>query len=216
MVFTRFMAIYGHKFKSSFETESEMRIAKREWAMSVAQYSEAELVAAVNICKETLAWAPSIAEFIAILQGLNSAFGLPDVRAAYKEACYFSQRPSEHEWSHPVIYHTGKETGWFELRSEPEKQTFSQFCYHYEIMCRRFRQGDILEQPIAMAIEDKQDATLYAFINEWGQANGIKPSLASKLLYYMTKTDGSDARALYKLKSQQKIDSLQLAVSLPE
>lgn len=216
MVFTRFMAIYGHKFKSSFETEAEMRIAKREWAMSLGQYSENELVAAVNICKETLAWAPSIAEFIAILQGLNSAFGLPDVRAAYKEACFYADRPSRHDWSHQVVYQAGKETGWFELRSTIEKASFSLFSYHYEIMCRRFRQGDLMEAPVSVAIEDKQDNTLFSFINQWSQEQQINQEDATKLLYYMTKPLGSDARTLYKAKSIQYIEDQQLNISLPE
>ncbi len=216
MVFTRFMAIYGHKFKSSFETEAEMRIAKREWAMSLGQYSESELVAAVNICKDTLAWAPSIAEFISILQGLNSAFGLPDVRAAYKEACFYADRPSQHNWSHQVVYLAGKETGWFELRSAIEKTSFGLFSYHYEIMCRRFRQGDLMEVPVAVAIEDKQDNTLFNFINHWSQEQQLSQEDATKLLYYMTKPAGSDGRAFYKAKSLQYIEQHKLTITLPE
>ncbi len=216
MVFTRFMAIYGHKFKSSFETEAEMRIAKREWAMSLGQYSENELVAAVNTCKDTMAWAPSIAEFITILQGLNSAFGLPDIRAAYKEACYYADRPSKHNWSHLVVYRAGKETGWFELRSATEKTSFGLFSYHYEIMCRRFRQGDLMDKPVAVAIEDKQDNTLFTFINQWSKEQQVSQEAATKLLYYMTKPQGSDARELYRAKSKQQIAQLQLDITLPE
>ncbi|MFC6669407.1 hypothetical protein [Marinobacterium aestuariivivens] len=68
MLFARFMAIYGHKFKSCFETQDEIRIAKREWALSLRGYGEAELVAAIDHCKEQLAWMPTISEFLKILQ----------------------------------------------------------------------------------------------------------------------------------------------------
>ncbi|MCJ8298223.1 MAG: replication protein P [Pseudomonadales bacterium] len=216
MVFTRFMAIYGHKFKSSFETESEMRIAKREWALSLGQYSEAELVAAVSRAKETLAWAPSIAEFIQILQLLNDAFGLPSVQHAYREACFHALKPSSHNWSHPVVYHAGRDTGWFELRSEEEKHTYPQFSYSYEVICRRFRQGEILEQPIAVAIEDKQNTTLCTFIIQWAQEQSLTPEQGSSLLYYMTKPKGSKARANFKAKSQVKVDKMELLLQLPE
>jgi hypothetical protein len=216
MVFTRFMAIYGHKFKSSFESDAEIRIAKREWAMSLSKYSENELVAAVSICKETLAWAPSISEFISILKDLNSSLGLPDVRSAYREACFYGHIPSSHNWSHPVVYAAGKETGWFELRSLQEKEIYPQFSYHYDIMCRRFRQGDILEQPVAVAIEDKQNTTICTFINSWSVDNGFSAKQGSSLLYYMTKLKGSKVRESFKLQSQAKVDAMGLDIQLPE
>ncbi|MFT5706292.1 MAG: hypothetical protein ACI9ES_000564 [Oceanospirillaceae bacterium] len=216
MVFTRFMAIYGHKFKSSFETEAEMRIAKREWAMSLTAYSENELVKAVSICKETLAWAPSIAEFIGILQGLNDALGLPDVRSAYREACFHALVPSKHKWSHCVVYHAGRAVGWFELRSEQEQQTFPQYSYQYEVMCRRFRQGEKFDLPVAVAIEDKQTTTLFLFISEWSGEHGFSSEFGSTLLYYMTKPKSSKARQNFKAKSQAKLDELQSNVLLPD
>ncbi len=216
MVFTRFMAIYGHKFKSSFETEAEMRIAKREWAMSLGDYSESELVAAVSISKETLAWAPCISEFIQILQNLNGAFGLPDVRQAYREACFHALSPSTHNWSHGAVYHAGRETGWFELRSEEERQIFPQFSYHYEIMCRRCRQGESFEQPVAVAIEDKQATTLFTFISSWSVEQGLSAEEGSSLLYYMTKPKGSKTRANFKAKSQAKVELLDKDIQLPE
>jgi len=216
MVFTRFMAIYGHKFKSSFETEAEMRIAKREWAMSLANYSENELVAAVSVSKETMAWAPSIAEFLEILRNLNDAFGLPGVRAAYQEASFYAQTPSSHQWSHSVIYHAGRATGWFELRSEPEKQTFPLFNYHFEIMCQRFRQGEVLDQPVSVAIEDKQSTTLFSFIQQWSIDNDFTPQVGSSLLYYMTKPVGSRARANFKIKSQARLTEMRQSVALPD
>ena len=216
MVFTRFMAIYGHKFKSSFETETEMRIAKREWAMSLGDFSENELVAAVSIAKETMAWAPSIAEFLTILQQLNDAFGLPDVRHAYREACFNAQSPTSHAWSHNVVYQAGRETGWFELRSEEEKVTFPRFNYHYEIMCRRFRKGEILEQPVAVAIEDKQTNTLFIFIQQWAKDHQLSPEVGSSLLYYMTKPEGSKTRANFRTKSQQRITEMALTLELPQ
>lgn len=216
MVFTRFMAIYGHKFKSSFESDAEIRIAKREWAMSLSTYSENELVAAVSICKETLAWAPSIAEFISILKGLNNSFGLPDVRSGYREACHYAHMPSTHPWSHCVVYAAGRETGWFELRSQEEREVFPLFSYHYEIICRRFRQGDDLQQPVAVAIEDKHNTTLCTFINQWSADNDFSAQEGSSLLYYMTKLKGSKVRESFKLQAQAKIKAMNIDIQLPD
>ena len=74
MLFARFMAIYGHKFKSCFETQDEIRIAKREWALSLRGYGERELVSAIDHCKEQLAWMPTISEFLKILHEQEGDF----------------------------------------------------------------------------------------------------------------------------------------------
>jgi hypothetical protein len=210
------MAIYGHKFKSSFESGAEINIAKREWAMSLTSYSEKELVAAVSLCKETLSWAPSISEFLQILQNLNNAFGIPDIRMAYKEACFNAQHPTKHQWSHPVVYHAGKATGWFELRSEQERYVLPNFNYHYDVICRRFRQGEILDQPLPVAIEDKQTNTLFAFIEQWALSHDLSPEMGSSLLYYMTKPKGSRVRGNFKAKSQRKLNDMHLTFELPD
>ena len=102
MLFARFMAIYGHKFKSCFETQDEIRIAKREWALSMQGYSEAELVSAINRCKETLAWMPTISEFITILNEQSGDFGLPPAKIAYEEVCRYADHPTRHHWTHEI------------------------------------------------------------------------------------------------------------------
>lgn len=215
MVFTRFMAIYGHKFKSAFETETEMRIAKREWALSLGGYSEAELVAAVNCAKETLAWAPSISEFLHILQDLNQAFGLPDVRQAYREACMHAATPSRHSWSHPLVYAAGRATGWFELRSESEQHSFPLFNYHFEILSRRVRRGEDIELSVPAALENKQSVTSAFAIAQWTQHNGLSDELGSSLLYYTTKPEGTKARENFRNKSIARAKALGLDLDFP-
>lgn len=216
LIFARFMAIYGHKFKSCFETQDEIRIAKREWALSIVAFSEMQLVAAVDRCKETLAWMPTISEFLKVLETIGAGDGVPGVRQSYMEACRYADHPTQHHWSHPVVYHAGRAADWFRLRSEEERVVFPIFSYHYEMVVRRFRQGELLDQPHSQAITDNRDATLYAFIRQWSQAQSISEEQASSLLYYLTKTEGSRARASFKKKAEQKISELGLDVKLPE
>ncbi len=216
MIFARFMAIYGHKFKSCFETQDELRIAKREWALSLGAYHESQLVAAVDQCKETLAWMPSISEFLAILEQLGAGDGVPSVRQAYQEAARYADRPTQHSWSHPVVYHAGRATEWFRLRSEEEKEVYPIFSYHYELFVRRYRQGEVLDQPVPKAIEDKQDVSLFAFIQHWSKQQTLSEEQASSLLYYLTKPVGSKARAVYRKKSEEKLKELGLDVQLPD
>ncbi|MBV1787244.1 hypothetical protein KQ940_04175 [Marinobacterium sp. D7] len=216
MIFARFMAIYGHKFKSCFETEDEIRIAKREWALSLRGYGEGELVAAVNRCKETLAWMPTISEFLAILRDIGGDFGLPSVRDAYIEACMHAEHPLRHRWSHPAVYLAGRNTGWFELRSEDEADVLPRFRYQYEVLCRRVREGEELELPVVPAIENKQDSTVARYMLAFAEEQGLEPEFACSLLYYLTLPKGSATRARMKQQAQAQLDAKGLQIELPD
>jgi hypothetical protein len=173
-------------------------------------------VTAVDRCKETLAWMPTISEFLKILETIGAGDGVPSARQAYMEACRYASQPTQHAWSHPVVYHAGRETEWFRLRSEEERVVYPVFSYHYEMVARRFREGEVLDQPHAQGITDNRDATLYAFIKQWSQSQSVSEEKASSLLYYLTKPEGSRARASYKKKAEQKIQDESLDVTLPE
>ena len=216
MIFARFMAIYGHKFKSCFETEDELRIAKREWALSLKGYNESELVAAVNRCKETLAWMPTISEFLALLREISGDHGLPGVRDAYTEACMHAEHPLKHQWSHPAVYYAGRETGWFRLRSEEERQVLPVFSYQYEVLCRRVREGESLQQPVPIAIEDKQVNTVADFIQRFTAEHQLEPEEGATLLYYLTLPKGSRIRSRLQQQSQQKLDQRGTGIRLPD
>lgn len=215
MLFARFMAIYGHKFKSCFETQDEIRIAKREWALSVQGYSESQLVAAIDQCKETLEWMPSIAEFLRLLDEMGEQ-GIPAVLAAYQEACRYADRPTQHGWSHPVVYHAGRETGWFELRSLAGAAIFKRFSYNFQQVKARFKRGDALDLPVAAGLEDQSEASLYRFIQHWSESQPLSHEQASSLLYYLTKPAGSRARALYQQRAQAWLEAHGLSISLPD
>ena len=214
MIFARFMAIYGHKFKSCFETQDEIRIAKREWALSLGGYNEQELVAAIDYCKEHSAWMPTIAEFLKVLRNLTGDHGLPAAKHAYEEACLHADHPSQHNWTHSAIYHAGKATGWFRLRSEDESIVFPEFRYNYDVMCRRVRAGEQLDVSIPVALTDKSDDNLYRFIENWGKENGLKPEMASTWLFYLTKPKGSQVRKRYQAQSQ--IQANAMGIQLPD
>jgi len=216
MIFARFMAIYGHKFKSCFETQDEIRIAKREWALSLAGFGESELVAAVDHCKESLAWMPTISEFLKILQQIGGDHGLPPVLQAYNEACMNADHPSRHQWSHRAVYHAGKATDWFRLRTEEQDHVLADFRYNYEVICRRVRAGEELDQPVAMALPDKSDNSVFDFINRWGEENDIAPEVACGLLYYLTKPKQSKVRARMKDAAQLRAQERGLDVNLPD
>ncbi len=214
MIFARFMAIYGHKFKSCFETQDEIRIAKREWALSLGGYTESELVAAIDYCKEHSAWMPTISEFIKVLRNLTGDHGLPVAKQAYEEAALHADHASSHTWSHAAVYQAGKATGWFRLRCEDQADVFPDFRYNYELLCRRVRAGESLADPLPKALPDQRDNSLFRFIQSWGETHKLKPEVASKWLYYLTKPKGTQVRE--RFRQQAQLEATALGIQLPE
>ncbi len=216
MVFARFMVIYGHKFKSVFDSDDEIRIAKREWALSLQGFTEQELVQAVNLCKERFVWMPTISEFLGVLRRAPEEFGLPAALDAYQEACRYSDRPREHRWSHPAVYHAGRATDWFRLRTEEKSRVFRDFEHNYQQLCQRVMAGEDLAVPLPQALPDKSDTTLVAFIQQWGREQGVTPEQAATLLYYLYKPKGSSVRTLMRESAEARAREWGLHLTLPD
>jgi len=216
MIFARFMTIYGHKFKSTFQSEDEIRIAKREWALSLQGFSEAELVLAVNRSKESFVWMPTVAEFLSLLRRDYESYGLPNTLAAYREACLAADHPRQHAWSHAAVYHAGRATDWFRLRTEEKSQVFRDFEHNYRTLCQRVVKGESLEVPVPMALPDKSSNTLAEFIQAWGEAQQVAPEQAATLLYYLSKPKGSPVRAHFRQQAETRMQAWGLALSLPD
>lgn len=216
MIFARFMAIYGHKFKSCFETENEIRIAKREWALSLQGYGERELVAAIDYCKEHSSWMPTVSEFLDVLRNKVSNFGLLSSRAAYEEACRYALHPLTHDWSHPAVYQAGRQTGWFELRSEPQDKVFPLFSYNYEQLIVRVQNGEELDLPVVKALPDKSDNTVIEQMEAWAEEAGLDMVEATKLLFFMTKPTHSKTRKRFRQQAQQQCTERGISLPLPE
>lgn len=213
MIFARFLAIYGHKFRSCFESQDELILAKREWALSLVDYSESQMVAAINACKEKCEWMPTIAEFLREIKQAQMPAGLPDVYTAYQEACMHGNRPNQHNWSHEVVYHAGKSVGWFDLLSSPQSEVLPRFTYAYERACERLVSGEGFDEPVVQALTDRSDASSMTAMLAWAQANGLTKDQGAQLLFYQTKPVGTDIRSRLYHKAQAQAKAL--GVDLP-
>ncbi len=208
MLFARFMAIYGHKFKSSFETANELAIAKREWALSIAPYDEDVLAMAMEMAKQNYSWMPSIAEFLQLIEKCQLSFGLPAAEQAYEEACRYADQPSEHAWSHAVVYHAGKQTGWFELRSLATEQSWPRFQQEYKRLCDKVLAGQVLTMPGQLRLPEPNSSELFQLISRWGQTQGITDEEAQSGLYYLHLLKRNPLRAKLQKQCQQKFPHL--------
>ena len=133
MIFARFKLLYGLKFRKQYDSDDEIDIAKREWALSLEGYSKEELSVAMESCKVLHKWPPTIADFIELIPGNN--IEPPDIRKAYEEAARYSDTPQKHNWSHNAVYLAGKSIGWYDLRTSSKSKSWPLFRQAYKQAC---------------------------------------------------------------------------------
>jgi len=215
MLFARFMTIYGHKFKSAFESNQEIVIAKREWATSLQGYGEDVLVLSIERAKREYSWMPSIAEFLQLLRQCQQAFGLPDSESAYIESCQHADRPSCHSWSHAAVYRAGRMTGWYELRQSESERVVACYKNNYQKLCERVLRGEQLDMPPLPALPNRSTNDLFKLIDQWCVLAGVTPQQGHSLLYYLHKyPDTPLYHQLYE-QAQHQATELGLKITLP-
>ena len=216
MLFARFMVIYGHKFKSAFNSPKELVIAKREWATSIGSYDEDVLVAALELAKQNYSWMPSIAEFLQLIEKCQQRFGLPAADAAYVEACRYASEPLKHKWSHAAVYHAGKKVGWFELRSLQQQQMAPRFNSIYKTLCERVLAGEVLTMPGQKALPEPSSGELFELINTWAQCHHLPIEEAQTSLYYLHLVARNPVRKHLQQEAQNKYPQLRVPDSLSD
>lgn len=80
-------------------------------------------------------------------------YGLPSVEQAYKECCSKSHMPNHKDakWTHGVIYHAGREVGWYSIRNSSTKAEIAGnkklFVQAYDSLCKRVMEGEAFSVP---------------------------------------------------------------------
>ncbi len=65
-LFHAFKIVYTHKWQSSYQNDDDIKAGIAIWSKRLERYSENVITKSITECIDTLAWPPSIAEFIAI------------------------------------------------------------------------------------------------------------------------------------------------------
>jgi hypothetical protein len=73
---------------------------------------------------------------------------IPEVKSAYYEACKANGEKLQRAWSHSIVYHAGKQIGWYLLKNYVKQQSFPIFEYNYGVLLVRLRRGEELTLPI--------------------------------------------------------------------
>jgi FAD/FMN-containing dehydrogenase len=147
-VFALFRLNYHNQYYSAFGDAAQLNQIKRLWLDSLAAHSPETILLGARRCIETSEYLPTLARMLECCQQARlSAQGLPDAHAAYREACLAPEPKQAQRWSHPAVFHAGRETGWFFLASTAESKAFPMFEKHYRAVCERIVSGEVLELP---------------------------------------------------------------------
>ena len=122
-VFGLFRANYHNQYYSAFGDKPEsVGLAKKLWLSKL----------------ENL---PTLHKMLTACRSESLPVKLPAVRTAYLEACRKPAPKIDQEWSHPIVYLAGRDTGWHLLANEIEIKALPAFTEVYQRYCDQLIDG---------------------------------------------------------------------------
>ena len=145
-VFALFKLNYHNQFYKAFTQSNDLNSTKRLWLESLAHFSPETLLRAAKAVMQTSEFLPTLHTMLKHCEQ-QSINGLPQVHAAYLEACRAPSPKAEFSWSHPAVYHAGKNVDWYFLQSNAENVAFPVFKQAYQELCQQVMLGEKLDIP---------------------------------------------------------------------
>ena len=144
---------YHNQFNAAFPDVQTLNHAKRLWLESLAGFSPEQILAGTKRAIKQCEYLPTIHKMLQLCAEGDS--GLPEPRAAYREACNAPSPKANYKWSHPAVYHAGRAADWFFLANNPEQSAYPVFAAHYKKICERLMAGEQLPAPEQTLLERK-------------------------------------------------------------
>jgi len=92
--------------------------------------------------------------------------GLPDVLLAYREAAQAKTPVENNKFSHPIVYHAGRLTGWFELRQFSEHKILPVFKLRYAELVDKILRGESIAEPKQVLLASSSQVPLSKIENK--------------------------------------------------
>lgn len=141
-VFALFRLNYHNQFYAAFSEAEQLRQIKKLWLDSLKEVPPAQILQGAKLAIENSEYLPTLHRMRQCCDDSLPALGLPAARSAYLEACNAGPAPELRHWSHPAVYWAGRDSGWQQLASAPEAQSWPVFNRHYQTRCGALLRGD--------------------------------------------------------------------------
>ncbi len=151
-LFTQFQVAYPNQYYKAYPDSNKELLAKQLWLRSMASFVPDKILRAAQRAIEHSDFIPSVAQMIRFIENDHEAYGLPEPREAYREACLAPSPKSRAKWSHPAVYFAGRLSDWFFIATNDEKTAYPVYERNYKILCERVFNGEQLNMPVAKAL----------------------------------------------------------------
>ena len=152
-VFALFRLNYHNQYYAAFPDAEQLKQIKKLWLESLADYPVEQILKGAKHAIEHSEYLPTLNRMLECCQQGLADFGLPTAHDAYVEACQAPAPRSAQRWSHPAVYLAGRDSDWFFLANNTERNTWPVFKEHYQQYCARVLRGESLEVPAPEALE---------------------------------------------------------------
>jgi len=153
-VFALFELNYNNQFYKAFSKPGDLPAVKRLWLDALKRFESKIILLAAKRIIESSEFLPTLATMIKACE-TSSDLGLPEVHAAYLEACRAPSPKANYNWSHLAVYYAGKSADWYFLQSNSEQYAYPVFKQHYQDVCDRVKLGEKLITPTQPALPSK-------------------------------------------------------------
>lgn len=146
-MFALFRLNYHNQFLAAYPDSEQLGMIMRLWRDALAIYAPETILAAGRHAIESSDYLPTLNRMLGCCQQVLGEKGLPSLRDAFLEACTKPSPKHEQAWSHPLVYFAGRDSDWFYLANNAEKDTFPVFKKHYDSWLARLNRGEVIELP---------------------------------------------------------------------
>lgn len=153
-MFELFRLNYHNQYFAAFPDLESLNLAKRLWLESLGSFEPEVILRGAKRVIQQSDYLPTVHKMLVACEGDNRSHGLPDVHAAYVEACNAPSPKADYNWSHPAVYLAGKASDWFFLANNPERTALPVFAEHYKLYCDQVRKGLKLTVPERKALPE--------------------------------------------------------------
>ena len=126
-LFLKLELAYHYQFYKVFGTDEKLREGKKLWAVSLKNLPPDIILKGIENVIISQSYLPTLTDLLKACNDINKNDGFPSVEEAYLEARRSYQPRKKFNWSHPIVFYTGKKVGWDILNERDTKETFTLF-----------------------------------------------------------------------------------------
>jgi hypothetical protein len=153
-VFSLFRVNYHNQYYKAFPDTETLNTIKKLWLNSLSQIPAEAILAGSERIIQRSEFLPTLAQMLQACCVDKDGRPLADARSAFVEACNAPSPKAKYRWSHPLVYHAGRKTGWHRLASSDENYSFPIYRQQYENLLEALIRGE--ELPAIEHIEEEQ------------------------------------------------------------